>query len=567
MAEGFDVDAIVVGAGFGGLYALHSLRELGLSVRAYEAGDGVGGTWYWNRYPGARCDTQSVEYSYSFSEELQQEWDWTERFATQPEILSYLDHVADRFDLRRDIRLSTRVTSAVYDEQASGWTVGTDRGEQLTARYVVMASGSLSLRQVPSFAGLESFRGETYHTGAWPHEPVDFAGKRVAVIGTGSSGIQVIPMIARDAEQLTVFQRTPNFTMPARNRPLEPEFVRELKADYREFRLRALETPAGIIVDTPTESALAVAPDERERRYDERWQRGGGAPQFLTAFTDVTTDLEANKTAADFVRDKIRSIVSDPEVAEVLAPDYPIGAKRVPVGDDYFATFNRENVALVDVKRTPIERITPAGVRTSEREVEVDAIVFATGYDAITGPLLAIDIRGRGGLPLKQKWEAGPRTYLGIQTAGFPNFFVIAGAGSPSVLANVVVSIEQHVQWLAGLLAYMRERGFDSVEATQEPEDAWVEHVNELAAKTMYVHGNSWYLGANIPGKPRVFMPYVGGIPAYRKVCATVAANDYEGFAFGDAGDRSPGHEPHAVREWSSDDVPTPDEPVAAPYD
>jgi cation diffusion facilitator CzcD-associated flavoprotein CzcO len=522
-------DAVVVGAGFAGLYMLHRLRGLGLSVRVYEAGDGIGGTWYWNRYPGARCDVESLDYSYSFSEPLQQEWRWTERYASQPEILRYIEHVADRFDLRRDVQLSTRVRAAVFDAATSRWRVDTDRGERVSARFCIMATGCLSAAQVPRLPGLETFAGAWYHTGHWPHAGVDFTGQRVAVIGTGSSAIQSIPIIARQAAHLFVFQRTPNFSVPAHNAPLDREHEQRWKADYAEHRRRARESRIGFVVERSDESALAVSSEERERQYELRWRRGGLG--FSAAFGDLLTSEAANDTAADFFRAKIRSIVRDRATAEALSPrGYPLGTKRLCVDTDYYDTFNRPNVTLVDLRQSPIDAITPGGLRTREATYALDSIVFATGFDAMTGALLAIDIRGRTGAALSQAWAAGPRTYLGLAVAGFPNLFLITGPGSPSVLSNMIVSIEQHVDWIADCIAYLRERGSARIEATPEAEDRWVAHVNEVGHATLYPRANSWYMGANVPGKPRVFMPYIGGVGTYRQICDDVAAKGYAGF-------------------------------------
>jgi cation diffusion facilitator CzcD-associated flavoprotein CzcO len=526
-------DAVVVGAGLAGVYMLYRLRELGLSARVYEAGDGVGGTWYWNRYPGARCDTESMEYSYSFSDELQREWQWTERYPRQPEIMRYINHVTDRFDLRRDIQFETRVTAAIFDEATSRWTIATDRGDPVTAQFCIMATGCLSTAQDPPYAGLETFQGKWYHTGRWPHKAVDFTGQRVGVVGTGSSAIQSIPIIAQQAAHLHVFQRTPNFSIPAHNGPLDPEYERWMKANYPDLRQEMRESPAGFI-KRPTEhmemSALEVTPEERERAYETRWKRGGLG--FSGAFIDVGIKLESNDTAADFVRAKIRETVHDPAVAEMLAPKgYPIGTKRLCVDSHYYETYNRDNVTLVDVRKTPIEAITPHGLRTSEAEYELDSIVFAIGFDAMTGTLLNIDIRGRGGCTLREEWADGPRAYLGLMIAGFPNLFAITGPGSPSVLSNMIVSIEQHVEWIADCLAYLRAHGRTTIEATPEAQEAWVAHVNEVGSATLYPRANSWYMGANIPGKPRIFMPYVGGVGTYRQKCDEIAAQGYTGFA------------------------------------
>jgi cation diffusion facilitator CzcD-associated flavoprotein CzcO len=534
MESGADVhyDAVVVGAGFAGLYTLHALRQLGLSVHVFEAGDDVGGTWYWNGYPGARCDVESVDYSYSFSEKLQQEWTWTERFASQPEILAYLRFVADRLDLRRDISLSTRVTAAEYDEAANSWNVRTSCGERIAARFCIMATGCLSAATVPHIQGLAEFEGRWLHTGNWPKEAVNLSGRRVGVIGTGSSGIQVIPSIADTVEQLYVFQRTPSFSVPARNAPLDPAFMQKTKEGYAERRMRNRQSAAGYVYDPNFESALEVPDDRRRHEFEVRWKKGGAC--FLVAYKDLLVSHEANEAAADFVREKIRRIVRDPRVAEALIPrGYPIGARRLCLDRGYYDTFNCANVTLVNLLEQPIERIVPEGVRTKGATYPLDVLIFATGFDAMTGTLLAIDIRGRAGMPLREKWAAGPRTYLGLSVAGFPNLFVVAGPGSPSVLSNVVVSIEQHVEWIAACLRHMRERSLTMVEAEPESESAWVEHVNALADRTLYPLARSWYSGDNIAGKPRVFMPYVGGVKKYREHCEQVAAQGYQGFVLG----------------------------------
>ncbi|TCH99522.1 NAD(P)/FAD-dependent oxidoreductase [Roseococcus sp. SYP-B2431] len=529
MSKAEEFEVVVVGAGFAGLYMLHRLRGLGLSAVVLEAGEDVGGTWYWNRYPGARCDVESMQYSYSFSEELQQEWRWSERFASQPEILRYANHVADRFDLRRDIRFSTRVVSAAFDDAAARWTVRTEGGAVISARHCVMATGCLSNTRMPDFPGLGSFHGKSYHTGQWPHEGVDFTGLRVGVIGTGSSAIQAIPVIARQARHVTVFQRTPNFSIPSRNRAMDEEYEHSWKGDYPARRAKARQMRTGIDYPVNPTPALEVGEAERRREYESRWERGGTA--FMAAFGDLILDEKANETAADFVRGQIRATVSDPAVAELLCPhNHPIGTKRICVDTDYYETFNRENVTLVDVRSAPIEAVTPEGLRTAEAGYKLDALVFATGFDAMTGTLLAMDIRGRDGLTLGEKWEAGPVTYLGLMTAGFPNLFLVTGPGSPSVLSNMIVSIEQHVDWIAGALAHAQARGIETMEATAEAEAQWVEHGNEVAQRTLYPRANSWYMGVNVPGKPQVFMPYIGGVGAYREICDAVAAKGYEGF-------------------------------------
>ena len=524
------LDVVVVGAGFSGMYLLHRLRQLGFSTQVYEAGSDVGGTWYWNRYPGARCDIESMDYSYSFDPELVQEWEWTERYSTQPEILAYANHVADRLDLRAEIQFDTRVTSAVFDEATARWSVSTDQGETVSAQFVVMAVGCLSTTKQPEVPGVDTFAGPTYHTGRWPHEGVDFTGQRVGVIGTGSSGIQSIPLIAEQAAHLTVFQRTPNFSMPAKNAPLDAAFVRQRKATYRQHREEAKHSPVGVLLDIPEELAVEADPAEREARFHEGWEAG-----FLfgvsRTYGDLLLDPAANELASEFVRGRIRDIVDDPAVAEALSPrNHPFGTKRPCLDTGYYATFNRENVTLIDLHASPIVEITPAGVQTSDREVELDVLVFATGFDAMTGPILGVDIVGRDGQPLREKWSAGPRTYLGLATAGFPNLFTVTGPGSPSVLSNMMVSIEQHVDWITDCLVALREQGASTIEATVAAEDGWVEHVNEVASMTLMPQANSWYMGANVPGKPRVFMPYVGGVGLYRELCATVAEKNYDGF-------------------------------------
>ena len=527
-----EFDAVVVGAGFAGLYMLYRLRELGLSARVFEAGDGVGGTWFWNRYPGARCDVESLQYSYSFSEELQQEWVWTERYPSQAEIQRYINHVADRFALRPHIQLQTRVTAARYDDSTQRWQVETDRGNRVEARFVIMATGCLSAARVPDIKGLSTFKGNWFHTGDWPKEGVDFAGQRVGVIGTGSSGIQAIPVIAQQAARLHVFQRTPNFSIPAWNEPLPPERQADWKQNYAEHRRRARETRSGILYQYSQRGALDVGEEEREREFDARWARGGA--NFTHAFNDLFIRKESNDTAAEFVRAKIRTIVRDPATAEALSPsNHPIGTKRICVDTDYYTTFNRDNVTLVDLRKSPIAEITPTGLSTTDAHYELDALVFATGYDAVTGAMLRIDITGRAGQKLAQKWESGPRCYLGLMVAGFPNLFVITGPGSPSILTNVIVSIEQHVEWIADCLRHMGEHDRTVIEPDPQAEDDWVEHVNEVAAGTLFPAANSWYMGANIPGKPRVFLPYVGGFGRYVQVCDEVVKAGYKGFAVG----------------------------------
>lgn len=524
-----EFDAIVVGAGFSGLYMLHRLRQQGLKVRVFEAGGDVGGVWYWNRYPGAKCDIESVYYNYTFSDELLQEWTWTTRYPDQPSILRYLNHVADRFDLRRDIQFRTRVESAHFDEAARRWVVRTDDGATLSAQYFISGVGCLSSSNTPDFKGLESFRGDQFHTGQWPHQPVDFRGKRVGVIGTGSSGIQAIPEIAEQAEHLFVFQRTPQFSTPAANRPYDPEYVSQVKANYPEVRQAMQQSWAGTPRQMPTLGALEDTEEGRRQTLENAWHAGGW---LLSTYKDVVTNADANETVCAFIREKIQGIVRDPKVAETLMPRHMYGVKRPVLDTNYFETFNRSNVSLVDVKADPIVEITPDGLRTRGREFGLDAIVFATGYDAITGALFRIDIRGRGGMTLKDKWENGAaiRTYLGLASAGFPNFFTITGPESPSVLSNMVVSIEQHVEWIADCIAHMRASGAELIEADAQAEAGWSKHCREVADTTLLPKGESWYTGANIVGKQMSFPIYLGGVGTYRGICDRIAGNGYEGF-------------------------------------
>ena len=526
------LDVAIVGAGFAGLYALHKLRKLGYRVHVFEAGGDIGGTWYWNRYPGARCDIESMQYSYSWDDQLQQDWEWTERFATQPEILRYIHHVADRFDLRRDITLNTRITSAVFDEGEGRWTLTTETGHRIVARFTIMATGVLSAPQVPDLAGLDDFKGAVYHTANWPKDGVDLAGLRVGVFGTGSSAIQAIPEIAKQAAHLHVFQRTPNFSIPARNQPLTPEIIAHWKSNYPDLRRYAREnTGSGTIYDFATKSAKDVDEATRNAEFETRWAKGGA--NFMHAYNDMVIDEESNRFAADFVRRKIRETVKDPAVAEALCPtDYPIFTKRICIDSDYYATFNRPNVTLVNLRKTPFDRVTATGLRTSAADIALDALVLATGFDAMTGALTRIDIRGIGGQSLKDKWSEGPRAYLGVMSAGFPNLFMVTGPGSPSVLSNVIVSIEQHVDWITDCLQHLRRTGAQRIEPTVDAEDNWVRHVNDVASATLLPKAASWYMGANIPGKARVFMPYIG-LAAFRRKCNAVAANEYEGFSIG----------------------------------
>ncbi|MGW0577446.1 flavin-containing monooxygenase [Streptomyces sp. NPDC002920] len=519
------------------MYAIRLLRENGFTVHAFEAGDDVGGTWYWNRYPGARCDVESFDYCYTFSPELHAEWTWSERYPSQPELLRYAGHVADRFDLRRDITFGARITSAVYQEENGTWLVTTEQGEQARSRFCVTAVGCLSASRTPDLPGIEHFEGDTHHTGRWPHEGVDLTGKRVAVIGTGSSGIQVIPEIAKQARRLTVFQRTPNFSLPARNRRLSGREIWQAQSELPNLRTQSKVSPAGHYVVTNGRMAADEDPAELTDEFERRWDIGG--TEIMSCYTDTGRDLEANRRLADFVRAKIRAIVQDPETAAKLTPtDHPIGSKRICVDSGYYGTYNQEHVELIDLRAEPIEEITATGILTAEGQKTFDVIVFATGYDAMTGPLTRIDLRGRDGMSIAEAWKDGPHTYLGLGIAGFPNLLTITGPGSPSVLANVIRAIEQHVEWIVGCLAYLRERRLTHIEALPDSQGEWGREVAEASQQTLFPLGKSWYLGDNIEGKPRVFMPYVGGLDRYREKCDRVAADGYEGFALtGEAGE------------------------------
>lgn len=522
---------IVVGAGFAGLYMLHRLRQLGLRVQVFEAGSGVGGTWFWNRYPGARCDVESAQYSYAFSPELQQQWRWSEKYATQPEILRYIEHVADRFDLRRDITLNTRVTEAHFDATRGVWSVAAQPGDlPVECRFLVMAVGCLSSANRPQYPGLSQFSGRVLHTGEWPHERIDFSGQRVAVIGTGSSGIQCIPLIAAQAAHLTVFQRTPNFAVPAWNEPLSETADRQIKADYPALRAQALQRPTGYAFPFNAAAAVATPPAERDANYEKFWHLGG--LKFMGAFSDLFTNEAANVTAAQFVRDKIRARVQDPAVAQRLTPSGVIGSKRLCVETQYYETFNRDNVELVDLRTTSIEAFTAQGLRThgGGRGFAFDAVIFATGFDAMTGAILRVDIVGSTGASLREVWRGGAHTYLGLGVAGFPNLFLVNGPGSPSVLSNMVQSIEYHVDWIVRCVSHMRSGGWQQIEADTQAQADWVAHCNAVVERTLRAREDSWYVGANIPGRARVFMPYAGGVPAYRARCEEVAAAGYRGF-------------------------------------
>ena len=538
MAEKYD--AVVVGAGFAGMYLLHRLRDMGWSVVVLEMGDGVGGTWYWNRYPGARCDAESLAYSYSFSAELEQAWEWSERYATQPEILQYAEHVAQEFDLYRDIRFNHKVVDAQWQDDEQKWQVTTANGFVAEAPFCIMATGCLSVPQLPNIAGLHDFEGERYQASMWPPEGVDFTGKRVGLIGTGSSGIQAVPVIAEQAEHLYVFQRTPNFSVPAANSPLDKDWVAAYKKNYRkhrEFYKKGMSSGFGDLEIEPrelvpkAESAAELDDAQLAEILEGYWQRGGAF--FLTSIADSLMDPESNERIAEFVRNKIRTIVHDPVTAEKLCPkDHPIGTKRICVDTGYYAAYNRANVELVDVREDPIETITADGLRTQGASFKFDTLVLATGFDAMTGALLRMNITGRDGVKLADKWAAGPRTYLGIGMTGFPNLFTVTGPGSPSVLSNMLVSIEQHVDWMVECLQHMQAQGLHVVEADLAAEDQWVDHVNEVANGTLFPQGGSWYLGANVRGKPRVFMPYAAGVGPYREICDEVASDGYRGFHF-----------------------------------
>jgi cation diffusion facilitator CzcD-associated flavoprotein CzcO len=529
------VDVVVVGAGFAGLYALHRLRGDGLTVRVIEAADGVGGVWYWNRYPGARCDVESVDYSYSFDERLQQEWDWSEKYATQPEILAYLNHVADRFKLRPDITFGTRVTDAVLDEKTLRWEIRTDTGDVVSARFLVLAVGPLSNVNIPAIDGLESFGGTVYHTANWPPGGVEFSGQRVGVIGTGSSGIQAIPCIAEQAHQLYVFQRSANYSIPAGNAPLDDDTRRAQKAGYTERRRLSMASGGGSPHQPHPLPALEVSEQERRAAYEKRWQLGGVL--FSKTFSDQMLDMAANDTARIFWEEKIRAVVDDPQVAEWLIPyDHPIGTKRICTDDNYFQTFNRDNVTLVNLRVTPILRMDAAGIVTSIAHYDLDTLVLATGFDAMTGSVDKLNIVGRGGESLNRAWASGPVTYLGLGIPGFPNLFNISGPGSPSVLANMALHSELHVDWIANAIGYLDAHGASAMEACQAAAADWTDECTRRAAESLMPRANSWYLGANVPGKPRVFMPFVGGFGTYGQIISDVAAAGYKGFELISAG-------------------------------
>lgn len=524
-----DVDVVVVGAGIAGLYLVYRLSRAGYRFRVFEAADDLGGTWYWNRYPGARVDVPSIDYMYSFDPDWQRDWQWSEKYATQPEILRYLNHVADKHDLRRHITFSTRVQRARWVDDASLWLVTTEGGDEITCRFVVMATGCLSMPKQAEVDGLDRFAGEVYFTSRWPHRPVDFKGKRVAVIGTGSSGVQSIPAIAAEARQVVVYQRTPNFSIPARNGPLSPEKLAQL-ANEAEYREAAKLSPAGIPMERSIIPTFSVSETERQQRYENAWE-SGLLFEGINVYADVLSNPAANDAFAEFFRNKIRSIVDDPQTAADLCPtDHPIATKRPCLDTDYYATYNLPHVRLVNVRKHPIRQVTETGIETADESFAVDAIVFATGFDAVTGAITAVDIKGRNDVALKDKWANGPQTYLGLTTVGFPNLFFITGPGSPSVLSNMVVSIEQHADWVLDCLGHLNASGFDVIEPTETAEAGWTQHVNDCADITLYPAANSWYMGANVPGKPRVFLPYCAGLDFYRASCDEVVARDYLGF-------------------------------------
>ena len=526
-----NVDVVVVGAGFSGLYLLYRLRKAGFSTRVFERGGGVGGTWYWNRYPGARCDVESLQYSYSFDEQLQQDWHWPEKFSAQPDILAYANYVADRFDLKKDIEFNVEVKGSWFDENSNRWKITTNTGEDINSQYFIMATGCISTTQIPNIKGLSDYVGNTFHTGDWPHEEVDFSGQSIAVIGTGSSGIQSIPVLAKQAKKLTVFQRTPNYSIPSQNEPMTKKYERSWKDVYSERRKEMRYSAHGSLKDLNDVPALSVDKHQRQEIYTKRWAIGGTG--FLGSFNDLLTSADSNYTAAEYVRQQIKKIVNDKETAEILCPrSYPIGTKRICIDTGYFETYNRENVKLVDISKKPIQRLVTDGIIVDNQLYSFDSIIFATGFDAMTGSLFNVDIKGRGGLALTDKWNAGPKTYLGLMSASFPNLFMITGPGSPSVKSNMIMSIEQHVDLVTETLLTMRSKGLSVVEPELEAENKWVDHVQEVANKTLFPQANSWYMGANIPGKPRLFMPYIGGVGAYRKICEEIVANNYRGFKF-----------------------------------
>ena len=535
------LDVAIVGAGFSGIYMVYRLRKLGLKVRAYESGGGVGGTWYWNRYPGCGSDIESLEYSYGFSEELQQEWHWSKRYAPQPEIEAYLNHVADRFDIRKDIQLNTRIESTVYDEKSEHWTLTTNHGEVIVAQFCVMATGLLSAPKPVEIKGFKTFKGRTLHTSNWPHEKVDFSGKRVAVIGTGSTAVQCVPLIAKEAGHLTVFQRTPNFVVPLMNGPLAPEYEARVKSGYAAWRQKQLNSFGGYVSvnfqaqEPPAKTAMESTEAERLAEFESRWQSGGLS--FYTSFRDLLVSPEANEELCEFARRKIRPRINDPKLAAKLLPTgYPILTKRLCADTQYYEAFNRDNVSLVDLRETPIDEIVPNGIKAGGKVHEIDILVFATGFDAITGILINMDIRGRGGRTIREEWVRGPRTNAGLMTAGFPNMFCTNGPGSCTGFFNPVMLVEYQGEWLANLIQRMRAKGLTSVESEPEADEKWVTHMREVAAPTLFWNSNNWYIGANVPGKARVMLLYLGGFGNYKMKTTEMAERNYEGFRFRSSG-------------------------------
>lgn len=529
----YDFDALIVGAGFSGLYQLHSLRDqLGMKVRVLEAGAGVGGTWYWNRYPGARCDSESHSYNYFFSKDLIKNWEWSERYPGQAEVLRYLNYVADTLSLRDDIQLNTRVVGAAFDDELCGWRVTTQDGQELTSQFLISAVGCLSSANIPSIPGLDDFRGQYYHTGTWPHEGVNFAGKRVGQIGTGSTGIQCVPVIAAEADHLTLFQRTANFSIPAHNGPMDPDLREDVKKNPDFYKELVRSTTNGHPFRIAPRKVSDVDEQEQTEIYEKAWAKGG--LRFRAAFEDLLSNQEANDTAADFIKAKIKEIVKDPETAEKLADiDHPFATKRPPIDTHYFESFNRDNVSLVDVRARPITHIDETGIATTDGHHEVDIIVFATGFDAMTGSLLRMNITGSHGLSLAEAWSEGPKTYLGLQVAGFPNMFTLTGPGSPSVLCNMPVAIEQHVEWVTQCISFMKDNDLGRIEPKAHQCEEWAKEVNKAADATLLPKAkHSWYLGANVPGKPRMFMPYAGGFAHYASICDQIAQENYKGFSF-----------------------------------
>ena len=524
-------DVVVIGAGVSGMYALHHLREMGLSVRVYDGASGVGGTWWYNRYPGARVDGPgSPFYCYTFSDELMEEWDWEETQSEQSAVLEYIDHVADRFDLRRDIQFETWVRDARYDEASQTWTIETNTGVRACARFLICAVGALSTANLPDIPGIKDFAGECYHTGRWPHEKVSFAGKRVAVIGTGSSGIQAMPEIAKEADHVTVLQRTAQFAFPAGNRPLTDEDRAKARAEWAEIKARMIENQGGFPHLNHNRMASEATPEERTEFYEYLWQRGGFG-FFLDNYMDIAFDEEANQSLSDFVRGKIREIVRDPATADKLMPNHFVMTKRPILEDGYFAAYNRENVSLVDLREDPIERFTENSVVTASGEHPIDMVVLATGYDAISGSMLRLNPKGKGGVPLSERWTDRFHNYVGLTIHGFPNLFMIHGPGSPGVFYNMPLGAERQISWVADLVTYLRERGLGAVQPSAESEDAWSAEVDALANATLFPRTESWWTGANVPGKPRYFSAYLGGSIYYQRI-ADIAAQDYQGFEF-----------------------------------